>query len=1052
VELKELLGTLEYDRSPNFLPAERLAADRDNAHIYRKASEECGLYGVYALRGSLFGTAQADIPVVYVCHAESEQEADAIHKKVWNQNVAPFVLVASPRNIRLYSGFKYGRPNQQLLAGEESGVLRTLTSFNEVASTLKAFRAECVDSGDLWKEWGTAVTPESRVDWKLLKNLEQLDQWLVGSGIEDRSLSHSIIGKFVYLRYLKDRQILSDRKLEEWNLTPAEVFSRGVSMESFLTLIDRLDDWLNGSVFPITNSKIRQLGVHRLRQVAAVFNGDTVYGQLHLDFEAYDFSFIPIETLSVIYEQFLHAAGHESGHSEGRRRGAYYTPVPLVNFMLDQMDVRKPLQPGMRVLDPACGSGVFLVQCYRKLIEQKVRKSNSVRPKPVELRDLLTEHIFGIDRDSDACQIAELSLILTLLDYVKPPDLTQTRFKLPVLGGKNIFQGDAFDEASDWSKAFLKHPFDWVVGNPPWIELHSERLDALDKAVFNWIGRNKNERPTGGNQVAEAFAWRACEWMAREGLIGLLVPAMTFFKYESKSFRKAFFGRTDVWSVANFANLAEVLFAGRSRVPAAALFYSCRTAEDERPHPETVEVYSPFVANQVVHDPGGPGRRVEIWSIVVNASEIWDVRYSDILTGDELPWKIASWGTPFDNRLLESVSHRFPMIKDLEEKGVLFLSEGLQLRAKRERNTGEELEPHPDLAGKPILDVDPLKKRRYLFRLPQESIGRVPKENTYVRKGRFALPFSVSEPPHVLVGASRSFAIYHDRFLIVPPRQIGIASRDKNQSFLKALALYLNSDFAFYYQFFASPQLGVKRLVSTLRALRHLPVPFQYDHLGSLAPWITLFQRAQALPENGEQFFDNQNEDRFDNELATILNELNDLTSEALRLDSRQRAAVHDLVHIRMALDDGRVGSAATRPPTKAELRTYATRLQSELDDFLGEDSAARHRIEVCTDGQSGIVEIELVRDARQRQPIGILDAGDAAARQFEEARHLLREKRSQWVYFNRNLRIYEGATTYLFKPFRRMHWAESQAIVDAGEVIAETLQPNDAHLERVAG
>ena len=1051
MEVKELLATLEYDTSPNFLLAEQLAEDRDNAHIYRKAREECGLHGVYALRGSFFGKAQADVPVVYVCNAPSEEEAGTIHRRVWNQNVVPFLMVVSPKNVRLYSGFKYSPPNQQRLIGQESGILQVLTTFNDVASVLKGFRADCVDTGNLWKEWGLAVTPETRVDWKLLENLEKLDHWLVGSGIEDRSLSHSIIGKFVYLRYLRDRQILSDRKLEEWNLTPEEVFSRNTSLDSFRTLIDRLDEWLNGSVFPIADSKIRQLGVQRLRQVAAVFHGDTVYGQLHLDFEAYDFSFIPIETLSVIYEQFLHAADQESGTPEGRRRGAYYTPVPLVNFMLDKMEVRKPLQPGMRVLDPACGSGVFLVQCYRKLIERQVRTGNGVLPKPVELRDLLTEHIFGIDRDSDACQIAELSLILTLLDYVKPPDLTNTRFKLPVLGGQNIFQGDAFQDASDWSKAFLKRPFDWIAGNPPWIELKSERLDPLDKPAYDWIGRNKRERPTGGHQVAEAFAWRACEWTARAGLIGLLVPAMTFFKYESKSFRKAFFERTDVWSVANFANLAEVLFAGRSRVPAAALFYSCRPGEDERPHPETVEVYSPFVANQVVHDPGGPGRRVHIWSIIVNASEIRDVRYPDVLTGDELPWKIASWGTPFDKRLLTLAAKRFPTLGDLEEKGILTLSEGLELRSAR--RGGDKLEHHPELAGKRILNVAQLKGRRYLFRFPPEAINLIPSGQTHVRmRGGYKRPLGVSQAPHVIVGAARTFAVFDDDFLVVPPRQIGIASRDRNRAFLQALALYLNSDFAVYHQFFASPQFGVQRVVSTLQALRYLPVPFLHDNSTSLAPWATLFQKAQTLPDNGARFFENDNEERFNRELAEILKDLNDLTSEALKLDSRQRAAVHDLVDIRLALNDGKVGSAATRPPTKAELQVYATRLQSELDDFLGEDAAAHHRIEVCTDGQSGVVEIELIRDTRQRQSIDILEAGDVAAQQFEVARSLLQVKRSQWVYFNRNLRIYNGTTTYLFKPFRRMHWAESQSIVDAGEVIAETLQANDTHLERVAG
>ena len=142
MDIKELLATLEYDRSPNFLLAEQLAVDRDSGHIYRKASEQCGLHGAYALRGSVFGKARTDVPVVYVCHAESEREADAIHRRVWNQNIVPFVLVVSPRNVRLYSGFNYGRPSQQHLLSQETGLLRVLTSFDAVASDLRAFRAD----------------------------------------------------------------------------------------------------------------------------------------------------------------------------------------------------------------------------------------------------------------------------------------------------------------------------------------------------------------------------------------------------------------------------------------------------------------------------------------------------------------------------------------------------------------------------------------------------------------------------------------------------------------------------------------------------------------------------------------------------------------------------------------------------------------------------------------------------------------------------------------------------------------------------------------------
>lgn len=1048
MELRDVLTMLGYDRSPNFLSADRLAIDPDNAHIYRKAQNQCGLSGVYALRGSQFDKTQADIPVVYVCQTQSETEAAEIHRRVWNQNIVPFVLVVSPQNVRLYSGFRYIKSVQPRLDEQESGVLRVISEFNEIASALGSFSADSIDGGNLWKDWGSSVTPETRVDWELLGNLEKLDDWLMENGIDDRSLSHAIIGKFVYLRYLRDREILSDRKLKEWGVKAEDVFTRDARLETFKIVIDGLDEWLNGSVFPIPEYKIRQLGIQRLRQVAAVFQGDTVYGQLHLDFKKYDFSFIPIETLSVIYQQFLHASEQKANKSKGRQRGAYYTPVPLVNFMLDQLESRRPLGTGMRVLDPSCGSGAFLVQCYRRLIEQKVRETQSI-PKPVDLRDLLTEHVFGIDTDSDACQIAELSLILTLLDYVTPPDLTNTRFKLPALSGKNIIRGNAFDEASEHSQKF-NHSFDWVVGNPPWIELNPDELDPLDRPIYQWMQANKQERPTGGNQAAEAFAWRACDFSAPQGVVGLLVPAMSFFKYESKPFRESFFHKTDVWSAANFSNLAEVLFAGRSRVPAAALFYSYRHSNEETPHLAMIEMYSPLVANQVVHDPGQPGRRLEIWSIVINASEVREVKYVEVLSGDALPWKTAAWGSPFDSRLVRSICKRWDTLGEMEEQGLFIVSEGLQLRSKALKKTSEKLEAHPEIAGKPMLDVGPLKKRRYVFRLPQEAIARVDADESYVRKGRFSLPFTVCQPPHILVGAARNFAIFHDRFLIVPPRQIGIGSRSGNDSLLKALALYLNSDFARYHQFLTSPQLGIKRDVATLQALRSLPIPFAKIDANSLAQWDHLYQRAQTA--DGGISIEELDAGNIPDGLETILRDLNELTNETLNLDGRQRAAVHDLVHIRLALIDGKVGQSATRVPHKDEMEAYGRMLQTELDDFLGDDISARHRVRILYDERSGMIEIEPVRDKVKPQPITVSNAGQAVAHEFERTRDLLLQRRSQWVYFDRNLRIYDGVKTYLFKPLRRMHWAESQAMIDASEVIADVLNPTHERLERVVG
>ena len=264
----------------------------------------------------------ANTPVVYVCEANSVVEADLIHRRVWNQNIVPFLLVQCPREIRLYSGFKYKRETIGERRAPGRRAVYCVQPFNSMKSRRYSslFGREAIDDGVLWHKWNKAVTPEARVDWQLLSSLDRLDQRLLGDGIQSRLLAHALIGKFVYLHYLRARDILSDRKLAEWGLDPDDVLSRRARLDQFQLLLNKLDGWLNGSVFPLSEQALTDIGEERLQQVAGVFRGDTPEGQQHLDFDAYDFSYIPIETLSVIYQQFLHAAEYAPGAL--RRAGA----------------------------------------------------------------------------------------------------------------------------------------------------------------------------------------------------------------------------------------------------------------------------------------------------------------------------------------------------------------------------------------------------------------------------------------------------------------------------------------------------------------------------------------------------------------------------------------------------------------------------------------------------------------------------------------------------------------------------------------------------------
>lgn len=1025
MDLNPILKSLHYAGSPNFVVGNALDLDRDFGHIFRKARAECNLEGAYVLNAAAYGNSQGNIPIVYVCRANSETEAREIHRRVWNQNAVPFLIVVSTGWVRLYPGFRFER---DVRGDVLQGALQVLDNFNRVVGHLSALQAESVDSGSMWKELGSSVTPEKRVDLQLLANLRDLDSWLRHDGVTDRRLAHGMIGKFVYIHYLRQRKILSDNRLEEWGIDPGCIFGHSARLNSFLDLVQHVDDWLNGSVFPLSQAKIREFGAERIRKVASVFQGEeAVSGQLPL-FDVYDFSFIPVETLSVIYEHFLHDTVHPSGESEGETRSAYYTPVPLVNFMLDKLDSKKQLEQGMRVLDPSCGSGAFLVQCYRKLIERR-RQELGRRLRPAELGRLLTNHIFGIDVDEDACQIAELSLALTLLEYVNPPDLTETEFKLPVLRGSNIFSSNTFDNNAPWYQNARKRPFQWIVGNPPWKDLKPKELDETDQLAWQWMETNRKECPVGGNQLAEAFAWRASEFLDPAGCAALLLPAMTLFKYESTEFRKVFLKQHQLWSVGNFANLTNVLFGRRATLPAAAFFYAVKSVASQSDDSDSlIEMYSPLIANDPATQMGRRSGRKEIWNIVVNASDVREVDYREVADGQPLAWKIAMWGSSADTRLLRTTQNRFSSIGTFEKEKALVISQGPEFIAAEDANPNNA-ERHSELAGKRTIIVEKLKGRRYLFRFPSVVLKELDGSETFLSKrAGITLKLSVCRSPHVIVGASRNFAVYSNEFLVVPSRQIGIYSPTKNRSLLQALALYLNSDFVAYHQFLTTTQAGVQKSISTLQALRSLPLPFQTS--AELTRWDELYDRISR---------ETRDEDDFDQ--PDLTRDLNELTFDSLKLSARGRAAVHDLVRVRFGLTRGKTGDSAVGSPARDELEMYGRMLRSELDTFVGKSSSTRHQVEILFGDGSGLIAVTLVPAATDPQPVRVCDASDQAAESLAKARSYLTERRSQWLYFNRNLRVYDGSRTYILKPLQHLHWTKTQAMQDAGEIIADSLQ-----------
>jgi len=1046
---QELIEKLGYEGNPAFLQGSRLEEHHGYSFFFTQAAKQdhCKLKGVYTLLDSPDKLSCSSLmPVVYVCEADNEAEAGEIHNRVWNQNIVPFLIVVTPKNIRFYSGFEYDSKKS-----DKDRVLEVAKNANEVLSKLSALKSESIDSGDIWKQ--RPISVEGRVDRHLLANLNKLSKVLTG---DEYNLpikhAHTLIGKYIYLKYLRDRGILSDERFEKAkiNVTAKDIFGSDANKNKLYKLEEYLNGFLNGSVFPLP-SKNKILQEH-VKNVASTFWGDNPEtGQRSL-FESYVFSYVPIETLSVVYQQFLHQKGKE------KEKGAYYTPVHLVNFILDELEAKKPLKKGMKIFDPSCGSGAFLVQCYRRLVEGVVIVEGKL--KPTKLRELLVDNIFGLDADKEACQVAELSLSLTLLDYIDPPDLSKTRFQLPNLHNKNIFhcEGGFFDDKSSWTKSIPKKGYDWIVGNPPWKNKDKYEDDkACDQKALDWINANRKIFPVDNYQTAEAFAWRITELLAEDGQCGLLMPAMTLFKKQGHKFRAKFFSDVETWCIVNFANIRRYLFE-KAINPAAAFFYSGKKDWDKSEH--YITTYAPFAVEQD-SQLNQKGTSKKVWSVSVNYSTINEIPQRDIMNGSAVPWKTAMWGTHRDKCLLDIISRRYDDLLVFNNNNGLLMNQGPEFRSlpiKSDSKTAKDFKAKlkkfrsdhaylPEYIGEIVLETD--KVHAGCFHLPNNACKIMGENDVYLRTRGGEAGLELFKAPHIIISASRSFSVYSEIDFMIPSRQIGIAGEDKQDKLLKTLALYLSSKFARYQQWMTSAAWGVERDRPNLNDLKKLPIPLSTLSEDKLTEWAKLHDDIVAADKRERESQQDKKTPLFDSpksttspSLDTLLKRMNTKVYKLLGISSKkQQWLIEDMLDVRMKLNDGKIAKEAIKTATEKEIDKFANIFQEELDLFLDHTGKRKvHKVKVLYANNSAVIIVDHLKQSKETEPEVIEVPDDKIRRELDALQDRLTETRSQWMYFTRCLQIYEGRKTYIFKPRQRLYWLKSQALAEADDFIAEKL------------
>src|SRR5258708_14846133 len=149
VHLNDLLESLGYRQSA-FYREDISEADPSVAHLLRDA-QRAQVRGTYFIRTTTGDARSArERPAVHVAEARTPDEAREIHRRLWNQGTAPFLLVSLPGQVRVYTSFAFDEASE-IVGQVEKPIDAANGNLNEIAKRLSFLRADSIDSGEIWR-------------------------------------------------------------------------------------------------------------------------------------------------------------------------------------------------------------------------------------------------------------------------------------------------------------------------------------------------------------------------------------------------------------------------------------------------------------------------------------------------------------------------------------------------------------------------------------------------------------------------------------------------------------------------------------------------------------------------------------------------------------------------------------------------------------------------------------------------------------------------------------------------------------------------------------
>lgn len=991
-------------------------------------------------------------PTIYFKYFEHQPASDIIVKlreSIWNQGRVPTLWIITPSTIRIYDSF--ARP--QLHETDETFLLEELTRVDAGLKYLKDaedFHKASFDSRAFWQSrYGRKIDRNQRVDISMLADLSKAEEILTSliAPTLSASIAHALLGRSIFVSYLQDRSILTPFFFEkEYGCsTFKDLLNDKKATYSFFKW---LRETFNGDLFPLDTEEESLVDLPHLLIVQSFLSGVDMqaYPIQQQRLWPYRFNIIPIELISSIYEMFAHNFDPKAAEA----RSVHYTRLQLVELVLSL--AMRGISHTARVLDPACGSGIFLVEIFRRLVWLRAKEYGHPLQRD-ELREILHTQIFGIDIDRNAVQVAAFSLYLTLLelDPDPQPPIALKFSPLVFQSNKNhliynLYIQDFCNTEHIFNKntPFVDKEFDLIIGNPPWTALTPSNAPRDPDDPMNnsqWCLDYCIREGIPDNKPDQAFMVRVRDFVKPNSIIAFIVCSRILYQQagrQGKRWFDIFLENNTVKAIINLSDFVDedILF-GRN----IGAKYSSRSHKSSTRLPASIILFQATPSaqnNKILYiSPKWYPTLKKQDEIVVTPTDI-DFLSQKLLINNHFLWKVAFRGTSRDYVLLSRLEE-LPSLNDV------LLKYGIRDHAAVGITFGQgKQKPAVKFQGIPFLpgglpiryniDIDTLT----LFDHP--TIAE--KSNTVV----LDLPALVVSKS-LLEGRARAALVEasEDRKqLVIDQMYFGISFANTYSSLPYRVNAILNSDLAFYKMFMFSYRLGWgnRRLIEVADWLQ-IFFPHSIFTESINEPWDEVLQEEEWLrkhwqPKPGKTL---------SSEITKAKNKLNQSVFKLYELSEQEMILIEDTLRYSVDTLLDRKNHhflPAYAPPSIDDLRCYAKRLCLQINGILKYSNfeIIAKIFKTKYPSSSCVCQFIQRRIEINEDLVTIIEVEKQEFKDVlsEISQNLLTEI-ADHLYIQRDLRIYEDQKFWIIKSAEKRLWSESSALNDADAIVREHME-----------